>query len=108
MVLKDAELDELWRGLGHYRGQIHEHLVEVADIEGIMASNVPERLFREYRDLKADYEHEHEALGKLQRDYTLRVTALDERIRESVELKRKYDELNKRFAELQRQLAQRR
>lgn len=108
MVLKDAELDELWRGLGHYRGKIKEHLEVVTENEATMFSAVTERLFREYRDLKADYEHEHEALGKLQRYYTLRVTALDERIRESVELMKKYDELNKRNAELQRQLMQRR
>jgi len=108
MVLKDAELDELWRALGSHRGKIREHLEVAIETEQTMASMVPERLIREYRDLKADYEHEHEALGKLQRDYTLRVTALDERIRELVELKRKYDELDKRAAEMQRQLMQRR
>ena len=108
MILKDAELDELWRGLGHYRGKIKEHLEVITETEATMLSMVTDRLFREYRDLKADYEHEHEHLEKLQRDYTLRVKALDERIRESGELRKKYDELNKRFAELQRQLMQKR
>lgn len=108
MVLKDAELDELWRALGHYRGKIREHLEAATETEATMASMIPERLFREYRDLKADYEHDHEALGKLQRDYTLRVKALDERTKELIELKRKYDELNRKYAEMQRQLAQRR
>ena len=108
MVMKDAELDELWRGLGSYRGKIREHLEVAIETEQTMASMVPERLIREYRDLKADYEHDHEALEKLQRDYTLRVKALDERIRACVELKRKNDELNKQVVELQRQLMQRR
>lgn len=76
MVLKDAELDELWRGLGHYRGKIKEHLEAATETEATMASMVPERLFREYRDLKADYEHDHEALGKLQADYQKRIAEL--------------------------------
>lgn len=69
MVLKDAELDELWRALGSYRGQIKEHLVEAADIEEIMASNVPERLFREYRDLLADHEKLQQAFKSLRESY---------------------------------------
>lgn len=101
MVLKDAELDELWRTLGSHRGQIRERLEAAIETEQTMASMVPERLFREYRDLKHDYEHDHEALGKLQEDY-------QKRIQENFELKRKYDELNKRCAEMQRQLTQRR
>lgn len=101
MVLKDAELDELWRGLGYYRGKIKEHLEAAIETEATMFSMVPERLIREYRDLKADYEHDHEALGKLQADYK-------KRINEIFELKRKYDELNKQAAEMQRQLTQRR
>ncbi len=93
MVLKDAELDELWRGLGYYREKIKEHLGVATDTEATMASVVTDRLFREYRDLKAGYDHDHEALEKLQRDYTLRVKALDERTRELVEAKKKTDEL---------------
>lgn len=94
MVLKDAELDELWRGLGHYRGKIKEHLEIVTKTEATMSSMVPDRLFREYGDLKADYEHEHEALGKLQADY-------QKRIAEISELKRKYDKLKAEVAPLQ-------
>lgn len=101
MVLKDAELDEMWRGLGHYRGKIKEHLEVVADTEATMFSQVTERLFREYRDLKTDYEHDHEALGKFQRDYTLRVKALDERTRELAEANRKIDELRRQIQGLQ-------
>lgn len=101
MVLKDAELDELWRVLGTHRGEIRNHLEAAIDEEQTASSHVTERLFREYRDLKADYEHDHEALGKLQADY-------QKRIAEIFELKRKYDELNKKSAEMQRQLAQRR
>lgn len=76
MVLKDAELDELWRGLGYYRGKIREHLEAATETEATMSSMVPERLFREYRELKHDYEHDHEALGKLQADYQKRITEL--------------------------------
>lgn len=76
MVLKDAELDELWRALGSYRGQIKEHLEAARENEATMSSMVPERLFREYRDLKADYEHDHEALEKLQADYQKRIAEL--------------------------------
>lgn len=93
MVMKDAELDELWRELGHYRGKIKEHLEVATDTESTMSSTVTERLFREYRDLKANYEHDHEVLGKLQRDYTLRVKALDERTKELIEARKKSDEL---------------
>jgi len=107
MVMKDAELDELWRGLGHYRSKIKEHIDVATENEATMSSAVTERLFREYRDLKADYEHEHEALGKLQRDYTLRVTALDERIKACVELKKKNDDLNKQVQELHQKLMHR-
>ena len=107
MVMKDAELDELWRGLGHYRGKINEHLELVTETEATMFSAVTERLFREYRGLKADYEHEHEALGKLQRDYTLRVKALDERTRELIEAKKKIDDLNRQVQELQQKLMHR-
>lgn len=94
MVLKDAELDELWRGLGHYRGEIKEHLEVATETEATMFSMIPERLFREYRDLKANYEHEHEELRKLQVDY-------QKRISEIFELKRKYDKLNAEGASLQ-------
>lgn len=97
MVLKDAELDELWRGLGYYRGKIKEHLEVATETEATMSSTIIERLFREYRDLKANYEHDHEALGKLQRDYTLRVKALDERTRELVEANRKIEELKRQI-----------
>ncbi len=76
MVMKDAELDELWRALGHYRGKIKEHLEAAAETEATMASMVPERIIREYRDLKADYEHDHEALEKLQADYQKRIAEL--------------------------------
>ncbi|MDP2753713.1 MAG: hypothetical protein Q8P40_04900 [Nitrospirota bacterium] len=76
MVLKDAELDELWRALGSYRGKIREHLEAATETEATIASMVPERLFREYRDLKADYEHDHEALGMLQADYRKRIAEL--------------------------------
>jgi len=101
MVLKDAELDEIWRGLGDYRAKIKEHLEAATKIESAIFSMVSEKIIREYIELKHDYDHEHEALGKLQRDYTLRVKGLDERTRELVEAK-------KSIAELQRQLAQRR
>lgn len=101
MVLKDAELDELWRGLGHYRGEHRKQLEAAIQTEQTMFSMATERLFREYRDLKHDYEHDHEALGKLQADY-------QKRIAEIFEWKRKYDELNKKCAEMQRQLVQRR
>lgn len=107
MVLKDAELDELWRGLGHYRGKIKEHLEAATQTEATMLSMVTDRLFREYRDLKADYEHEHEHLGKLQRDYTLRVKALDERTRELVEARKKIDDLNKQVQGIQQKLMHR-
>ncbi len=76
MVMKDAELDELWRALGHYRGKIKEHLEAAAETEATMASMVPERIIREYRELKHDYEHDHEALGKLQADYQKRIAEL--------------------------------
>lgn len=79
MVLKDAELDELWRTLGSYRGKIREHLEAATETEATMASMVPERLFREYRELKHDYEHDHEALGKLQADYQKRIAELKAR-----------------------------
>ena len=101
MVLKDAELDELWRGLGHYRGELKKHLEAATKTEATMFSTATERIFREYRELKHDYEHDHEALGKLQADY-------QKRIAEIFEGKRKYDELNKKCAEMQRQLSQRR
>jgi len=101
MVMKDAELDELWRGLGHYRGKIKEHLEVATENEATMFSTVTERMFREYRDLKADHEHDHEHLEKLQRDYTLRVKALDERTRELVEAKKKIEALNRQVQELQ-------
>lgn len=101
MVMKDAELDELWRGLGHYRGKIKEHIEVVEETEATMASIIPERLFREYRELKANYEHDHEQLEKLQRDYTLRVKALDERTRELIEAKKKIDDLNRQVQGLQ-------
>lgn len=101
MVMKDAELDELWRGLGSYRGKIREHLEVAIETEATMSSMVSERLIREYRDLKADYEHDHEALEKFQADY-------QKRIAEYSKLKRKYDDLNKQAAEMQRQLMQRR
>ena len=107
MILKDAELDELWRVLGSHRGEIRNHLEAAIDEEQTASSLVTERLFREYRDLKADYEHEHEALGKLQRDYTLRVKALDERTRELVEAKKKIDDLNRQFQGLQQKLMHR-
>lgn len=76
MVLKDAELDEIWRALGNYRGKIREHLEAAIETEQTMASMVPERVIREYRDLKADYEHDHEALEKLQADYQRRIAEL--------------------------------
>lgn len=76
MVLKDAELDELWRALGSYRGKIREHLEAATETEATMSSMVSERLFREYRELKHDYEHDHEALGKLQGDYQRRIAEL--------------------------------
>lgn len=76
MVLKDAEIDELWRALGHYRGKIKEHLEVATDTEATMSSQIAERLFREYRDLKADYEHDHESLEKLQADYQKRIAEL--------------------------------
>ncbi len=76
MVMKDAELDELWRALGHYRGKIRELLEAATETEATMASMVPEKLFREYRELKHDYEHDHEALGKLQADYQKRIAEL--------------------------------
>lgn len=101
MVLKDAELDELWKSLGYYRLEIKKNLEAITKTEATMFSMVPDRLIREYQELKHDYEHQHEALEKLQRDYTLRVKGLDERTREMVEAK-------KSIAELQRQLAQRR
>lgn len=100
MVMKDAELNELWGVLGAHRGEIRNHL-EAAIGEEQTASSYAERLFREYRDLKADYEHEHEALGKLQEDY-------QKRIAEYSELKRKYDKLNKDAVDMQRQLMQKR
>jgi len=101
MVLKDAELDEIWRGLGHYRGEHRKHLEAAIQTEQTMFSMATERIFREYQELKHDYEHEHEALGKLQADYK-------KRIDEIFELKRLYDDLNKKAAEMQRQLSQRR
>lgn len=76
MVLKDEELDELWRALGSYRGIIRDHLEAARENEATMSSMVPERLFREYRELKHDYEHDHEALGKLQADYQKRIAEL--------------------------------
>jgi len=107
MVLKDAELDELWRGLGHYRGKIKDHLEAIKETEATMLSMVTDRLFREYRDLKAGYEHDHEHLEKLQRDYTLRVKALDERTRELIVAKKKIDDLNRQVQELQQKLMHR-
>jgi len=107
MVLKDAELDELWRGEGFYRSKIKEQLEVATDTEATMFSSITERLFREYRDLKANYEHDHEHLEKLHRDYTLRVKALDERTRELVEAKKKIDDLNKQVQGLQQKLMHR-
>jgi len=107
MVLKDAELDELWRVLGSRRYEIRNRLEAAIGEEQTAFSLVTERLFREYRDLKADYEHEHEAHGKLQRDYTLRVKALDEMTRELVEAKKKIDDLNKQVQGLQQKIMHR-
>lgn len=68
LKLKDAELDELWRSVGYYRNEMKKHLDEIPNIETKIFS-ITERVFREYRDLLADYEHDHEALEKLQADY---------------------------------------
>lgn len=76
MVLKDAELDALWRVLGTHRNETRNHLEAAIEEEQTANSQVTERLFREYRDLKADYEHDHEALGKLQADYQKRIAEL--------------------------------
>lgn len=101
MVLKDAELDEIWRALGSYRGKIREHLEAAIETEATMFSMTTERMIREYRDLKADYEAEHEALAKLKEEYQKRVA-------EVYQWNMKYDELNRKAAEMQRQMVQRR
>lgn len=101
MVMKDSELDELWRAAGFYSTKMKDSLDVALENKRASFSNVTAKLFDEYRKLKADYEHDHEALGKLQADY-------QKRIAEIFELKRKYDELNEKSAEMQRQLMQRR
>ena len=107
MVLKDSELDELWGELGHYRGAIRKHLEMAISTEATMFSMASDRLFREYQNLKHDYEREHEAHGKLQRDYTLRVKALDERTRELIDAKKQMENLNRQVQELQQKLMHR-
>lgn len=56
MVLKDEDLDALWRVLGTHRGETRNHIEAAIQEEQTAFSHVTERLFREYRDLKAEYE----------------------------------------------------
>jgi alkylhydroperoxidase/carboxymuconolactone decarboxylase family protein YurZ len=106
MVLKDAEMDEIWKNLGSYRGELRKHLEAAIQTEERMFSMVPERLFREYQDLKSDYQYEHLALEKLQRDYTLRVKGLDERTKELIAANKRIAALESINADLQRKYYQ--
>ena len=107
MVLNDAELDALWRTVGSFRGKHREHLEVAIENEQTLFSTVTERLFREYRDLKALHEQADEAFDKLKRDYVLRVQALDERTAQLMVANKKIDELNRQVQGLQQKLMHR-
>lgn len=65
MVLSDSDLDTIWRQAGTYGGKIEESLEVALENERRSFSEITTRLFKEYRDLKANFERTNDALEKL-------------------------------------------
>lgn len=69
MVLKDTELDSLWRVLGTHRDETRSHIEAAIQEEQTAFTHVTERLFREHRDLLADHEKLQQAFKSLRESY---------------------------------------